>query len=143
MTVDNRDPVERIDFDMRKYAKLADHLRMYAVANCKADTNGKRSVCEVKAANALDRTLKHLTFWIERYKKLQTELAASRRRESAAVADLKHMDNCDICKHGQTAPDGCDCECDECTLPCVCRDCRNEDKWEWRGPSDGEAHHDA
>jgi hypothetical protein len=69
---------------------------------------------------------------------LTAQLAESRRREKAAVADLKHMDNCDICKHGQTAPDGCDCECDECTLPCVCRDCRNEDKWQWRGPSDGE-----
>lgn len=65
-------------------------------------------------------------------------LCDAQRRADAAVADLKHMDNCDICKHGQTAPDGCDCECDECTLPCVCRDCRNEDKWEWRGPSDGE-----
>ena len=74
---------------------------------------------------------------------LTAELAESRRREKAAVADLKHMDNCDICKHGQTAPDGCDCECDECTLPCVCRDCHNEDKWQWRGPSDREAHHDA
>jgi hypothetical protein len=69
---------------------------------------------------------------------LTAALAASQRRADAAVADLKHMDNCDICKHGQTAPDGCDCECDECTLPCVCRDCRNEDKWQWRGPSDGE-----
>ena len=67
---------------------------------------------------------------------LTAQLAESRRREKAAVADLKHMDNCDICKHGQTAPDECDCECDGCTLPCVCRDCRNEDKWEWRGPSE-------
>ena len=75
--------------------------------------------------------------------RLTAALAASQRRESAAVEDLKREDNCDICKHGQNAPDGCNLMCSICKLPCMCNDCRDEDKWQWRGPSDGEAHHDA
>ena len=45
----------------------------------------------------------------------------------AAIGDLKHDDNCDICKH--TANDGepdCPIECEGCKLNCPCKDCRDE-----------------
>jgi hypothetical protein len=65
---------------------------------------------------------------------LQAQLAASQRRERAAVEDLRRNRKykCDCChyanKQGQYIP---------------CRDCQspisnNEDLWQWRGPQAGE-----
>lgn len=63
---------------------------------------------------------------------LKTQLAESQARERAAIADLKHNDNCDICKHNVELPE-CNCECLDCKLDCVCGACRDESNWEWRG----------
>lgn len=54
------------------------------------------------------------------------------RELEAAKRDLRHSDNCDICAHSIIAA-GCEIECHECNLACVCADCRNENLWEWRG----------
>ena len=62
------------------------------------------------------------------------EVTALRERCEAMEADLKHgVDNCDICKHNNNQPADCDVDCFKCTRDCECKDCRNEDKWEWRG----------
>lgn len=55
------------------------------------------------------------------------------KKLEAAIADLRHIDNCDICYWKDKAPLSCDWECETCKLACRCRTCRNEDKWMWRG----------
>ena len=62
-------------------------------------------------------------------KNLTEELERVKRERDAAIADLKHGDNCDICRD-------CDFECDTCTFDCKCRTCRDECNWEWRGIKD-------
>ena len=45
---------------------------------------------------------------------------------------------CDICKHNGADTDCC-CDCDDCySEKCVCRDCRDCDKWEWRGRNESQ-----
>ena len=72
----------------------------------------------------------------DRIAKLEDELERAKRERDAAVKDLKHGDNCDICKWADTIPE-CTFECDECTLNCTCRTCRDESNWQWRGVKDG------
>ena len=55
----------------------------------------------------------------------------------AAVAYIKHGDACESCKFGNSDLNCLDYvfDCDRCTSEiCVCRHCRDMDKWEWRGP---------
>ena len=60
----------------------------------------------------------------------------------AAIADIKHGDNCEVCKHNVEQPE-CDCECLDCGLDCMCKDFRDESLWEWRGPQEaGEGERD-
>ena len=68
-------------------------------------------------------------------KNLTEELERVKRERDAAIADLKHGDNCDICAHTACVHD-CDFECDTCTFDCKCRTCRDECNWEWRGIKD-------
>lgn len=70
-------------------------------------------------------------------KSLTAELAASRRRERAAVADLQAFVEypCGVCAHLQDQR--------FCYLNCQNHDRENHRAWQWRGPSDREAHHDA
>lgn len=65
----------------------------------------------------------------------------------ALLSDLKSIctnpsqEPCELCKHCGTMPDDCmfmDCgelleACRNCTTPCICGQCRNGDRWEWRG----------
>ena len=67
---------------------------------------------------------------------LREALEESQCREKAAVEDIMCNDRCDVCLHkdGGTSCERVDLDCAECDDPvCVCRCCRNEDKWEWRG----------
>lgn len=45
--------------------------------------------------------------------------------------------NCEICV-GATLPCtiDCDIECDTCVSKCRCYECRNGDKWKWRGDNE-------
>lgn len=54
----------------------------------------------------------------------------------SAIRDIKHGDNCEVCKHNVEQPE-CDRECLDCELDCMCKDCRDESLWQWRGPSGG------
>lgn len=53
----------------------------------------------------------------------------------AAVKDIKHNDNCDVCKYSKS--DGTcekyDFDCETCEKKCPCASCRGENKWQWRG----------
>ena len=69
--------------------------------------------------------------------RLQAELEQAKAERDAAIKDLRHNDNCDICIGSKNEPEGCDCECLNCQLDCRCRDCRNESKWQWRGVKEG------
>ena len=54
----------------------------------------------------------------------------------AVLADLKKVDmECDFCGHNQeNAPcDAADCDCSICTEDCVCKTCRDNSNWQWRG----------
>jgi hypothetical protein len=71
------------------------------------------------------------TVWDEaKIRRLKNELAAEKKRADAAIADLTREDLCDICKHNTNNPD-CECDCETCTLECVCKDCHYDDKFEW------------
>lgn len=63
-------------------------------------------------------------------------------RERDALLDaLKKADvygECENCKHRDSAPSDCDCECGLCKRNCRCGECRDGDKWEWRGVKEDE-----
>lgn len=67
---------------------------------------------------------------------LKAQLAEAQRKTDMAISDTTCADFCDICLHKDsgTSCERVDFDCAECDDPvCVCRCCRNEDKWEWRG----------
>jgi hypothetical protein len=68
----------------------------------------------------------------ERIVELERELAAAKE-------DLHHNDACSVCIGAeQGICKDCDLECLDCRLDCRCKDCRDENKWEWRGAREGE-----
>lgn len=73
---------------------------------------------------------------IDLIESLQAQLTESQRRERAAVEDLHHNDACSICVGSSVEVEGCDAECLDCKLNCRCKDCRDESKWQWRGPQE-------
>lgn len=57
----------------------------------------------------------------------------------AAIADIKHGYNCEVCKYSKY-DGGCDesdFDCETCKTTCPCATCRDESKWQWRGPVGG------
>ena len=68
---------------------------------------------------------------------LQSQLSESQRRERAAVEDIMCRDHCDVCISGKEHDGECktaDYNCLICkSTTCMCRECRNEDHWKWRG----------
>lgn len=72
--------------------------------------------------------------------KLQSQLAASQRREKAAVEDIMCRDHCDVCVSGKEHEGECkiaDYDCLTCkSETCMCNKCRDEDHWIWRGPQE-------
>ena len=67
---------------------------------------------------------------------LHGALEEAKRKTDMAVADIKCADHCDVCMHKDsgTSCERVDFDCAECDDPvCICRCCRNNDKWEWRG----------
>ena len=73
-------------------------------------------------------------------KQLKQQLAESQRREREAVKDIMCRDHCDVCVSGKELDNECknaDYDCQTCkSATCRCRECRNEDKWQWRGPQE-------
>ena len=71
---------------------------------------------------------------------LTAQLAASQRREKAAVEDIMCRDHCDVCVSGKEHEGECkiaDYDCLTCkSETCVCNKCRDEDHWIWRGPQE-------
>lgn len=78
----------------------------------------------------------------ERVEQLEKQLAVVTEERDAAVADIKHTDNCDVCvsslSHGDCESNNFDCE--KCKADCRCKTCRNENNWEWRGPQKEATH---
>lgn len=66
---------------------------------------------------------------------LESRLAQVERERNAAVSDLKVADklDCQFCVHNRPTP-GCEYDCEKCEKKCTCNLCRNNDKYEWRGP---------
>ena len=53
-----------------------------------------------------------------------------------AMGFIKRYCECEQCIHAQTPHPDCrdDCDCEYCTSKtCVCCQCRDMDKWEWKG----------
>ena len=70
----------------------------------------------------------------ERAEKAEAALKESQERCDAAIEDIRLDDKCKVCAHGQNDIEGCDVECLDCKSEiCVCRTCRDCDKWQWRG----------
>ena len=71
---------------------------------------------------------------------LRAEVDESQRREQAAVEDIMCRDHCDVCVSGKEHGGECkkaDYDCLSCkSETCMCRDCRDEDRWQWRGPQE-------
>lgn len=67
---------------------------------------------------------------------LSAELERVKRERDAAVEDIYSMKACALCKH---YPNGEQCEtyfllCCECDIGnCICKECVNGEKMEWRG----------
>jgi hypothetical protein len=68
---------------------------------------------------------------------LEGALKQAEAERDAAIADMRPKYNCDICKYTREGVEDCvtyDGDCAVCkSKKCVCRNCRNENKWEWRG----------
>jgi FtsZ-binding cell division protein ZapB len=67
---------------------------------------------------------------------LAQERERLRRKLDAAVEDILCDDHCDVCAHKNsgTSCERVEFECGECDDPaCICRCCRDENKWQWRG----------
>lgn len=112
---------------------------------------------ELSAADLIEKLQVEVNEWQERHRqaainwqqenkecvKLQAQLAESQRRERAAVEDIFCADRCDVCRHTAS---GTECEENDfdCLIcqseTCICKTCRDEDKWQWRGPQEGEPH---
>ena len=78
---------------------------------------------------------------------LMDQLSESQRREQAAIHDIMCRDHCDVCVSGRERDNECknaDYDCLTCKSDtCACRECRDEDHWQWRGPQEaGEGEHD-
>lgn len=62
----------------------------------------------------------------------------AQRRERAAVEDIMCRDHCDVCVSGKERDGECKAanyDCQTCrSATCRCRECRDENKWQWRGP---------
>ena len=71
---------------------------------------------------------------IEAIEALKAENARLRRERDAAVRDLHYNDACKICVGAIKEPEECDRECLTCSLNCRCKNCRDENLWQWRGP---------
>jgi hypothetical protein len=70
------------------------------------------------------------------YMILKAENEQLKARLDMAISDIMCGDYCDVCLHKDsgTSCERVDFDCAECDDPvCVCRCCRDEDKWEWRG----------
>jgi len=68
---------------------------------------------------------------------LLNKLTAKDELLKRAVEDIKCKDHCDVCKFSREGEEDCtkyDFDCAKCqSRKCVCRTCRNESKWQWRG----------
>lgn len=84
--------------------------------------------------NELITALRKLSQQGTQYRRTVCRLAADALE--AALADLKKADiECDFCVHnGKDAPcEAADCDCSICTEDCVCKTCRDNSNWQWRG----------
>jgi len=104
---------------------------------CKENGLAKYVDLIVKAKRQMSKANEPSIEQAERIEQLESQLAESRRREKAAVADLQAFVEhpCGVCIHLQDQQ--------FCYKNCQDHDRENHRAWQWRGPSDGEAHHDA
>lgn len=72
-----------------------------------------------------------IPYLLDRVETLESALAEAQRRAEAAVEDMWTMRSCQSCLH---QPEGYP------SLHGACKDCDDEDKWEWRGPDGSEPH---
>lgn len=66
------------------------------------------------------------------------KLETTTQERDAAIADLKEADivSCEHCRHQKTCPVPCeevDIDCSVCPADCMCKTCRDNSNWEWRG----------
>ena len=67
-----------------------------------------------------------------RVEELTEALRTAQAAGEAAVKDLAATRCCTFCVHVDESQD-CEAECMDCAKDCVCRDCRDGDKFIWRG----------
>lgn len=117
------------------YNKLIEQLRT-------TQSRSKRALLD-SAADAIETLLQEAERNLEGMNALKAhlydvelvELPKIKAERDAVMGFVKRYCECDQCKHGYTHPD-CkdDCDCVYCTSEtCVCRRCRDLDKWEWKG----------
>ena len=73
---------------------------------------------------------------------IDARVAEFRREVAQALADLSKAHTCETCKHEPIDPYECfetGYACNSCNEPsCVCRDCDEGSRWEWRHARDRE-----
>lgn len=70
--------------------------------------------------------------------KLSEALIHLTKERELLIGCLKEIDTeCAYCKHNQKAAPCLEKEptldCETCTCDCICKDCRDNSKWEWKG----------
>lgn len=122
------------DGEQQINADLVIHMVQNAISASRLEQQEER-IAELEAEN---EHLRQEYISPETARVLMEDNERLEREIAAAKEDMHHNDACKVCVGSQKEVDGCDCECLTCKLDCRCKDCRDENKWEWRGAREGE-----
>lgn len=111
------------------FACVDEIMQLLTSRTTKAESENKQLRAEIDITDAANTAL-------------EGALKQAEAERDAAIADMRPKDNCDICKYTREGVEDCvtyDWDCAVCkSTKCVCRVCRNESKWQWRGLQGGD-----
>ena len=112
---------------MKDYKDLVARLRG-------TKTQSKRKMLD-EAADVIEHLQRRLAHEEQLRREQGKAIMELRREREAAVAELKRLDlECSACIHNKEPALCVDTNvfCDDCEHDCLCKDCHENSKWEWR-----------